>query len=147
MSELKQEYDSKLHAEMCEVGRKLEKKQTHQLPKPFLNAMLGTMEYYGATEAQLKQAKFDLFFAKYKIWDALGMWYTGRLNAKGQLLKCLEHFCKIYIAQNHVGGFGWWLRGHDLDVEEPSHCEDCIESYKSWLTEIVNKGGNPNDYD
>lgn len=147
MSELKEKYNEQLHEEMCEVGRKLEKKTTHQLPKPFLNAILGTMEYYGADSKQLAQAKFDLFAAKYKIWDALGMWYTGRLEAKGELLKCLENFCKLYIAQNHVGGFAWFLRGHDLDIESPKRCEDCIQSYKDWLTEIVEKGENPNDFD
>ena len=48
----------------------------------------------------------------------------------------IYNMAKLYIAQKNLGGFAWWLRGHDLDVETPARCQDCIESYKNWKEEI-----------
>ena len=149
MSEMeKPKYDEGLHAELLEVGTKIEKKMTHQLPKPFVGTILGTLEFFGASSAQLAQAKMDLTFAKFKIWDMLGIWYTGGLvHAKGEVFDCIEKMVKLYILQKHVGGWAWWLRGHDLQIEEPSECQDCKDSYDSWLKEILEEGKNPDDYD
>ena len=65
------------------------------------------------------------------------MCYTGRLEQdenyfESSVFKGVEKMVKLYIFQNHVGGFAWWLRGHDMEIEEPARCEDCIESYNSW---------------
>ncbi len=128
-------YNEELHAKLLEVGKVLEVGVTHTLEEPFIKTIAGTLDFFGATREQVGLATFDLGKAKYKIWDALGMWYTGRLNADGELLLCLEKLIKLYIFQNHVGGWAWWLRGHDLEIEEPGRCEDCIESYETWQEE------------
>jgi len=128
-------YNQQLHAELLELGKKLETHITHTLEKPFCETIVATLEFFGASEIQKRQAVVDLFQAKFKIWDLLGIWYTGGLHAEGELFDCVENLVKLYILQKHVGGFAWWLRGHDLEIEKPSHCEDCIESYDTWKKE------------
>ena len=146
------EYDRKLWNELISIGRRIEPNNAgenfgvNKLSKPFLHAIMGTLQYYGATEKQLNQTWQDLAIARYRIWDWLGMCYTGALWADGRTFTCIENMVKLYIAQEDVGGFCWWLRGHDLDVEEPRRCGDCINSYRNWLKEIKDKGKNPNDY-
>jgi len=132
------EYDKKLHSKLLVCGRSIEKSTCHKLEKPFVETILGTLSYYGCTKNQLGLVAFDLSTAKYKIWDWLGMAYTGRIDdpndeiASKQAHTTIEKLIKLYIYQKHVGGFAWWLRGHDLDVEEPSRCVDCIKSYDHW---------------
>lgn len=130
-------YDSHLHYTLLEIGRKLEKKTTHQLEEPFIETIVQTLEYYGASDNQLKQISFDLNFAKYKIFDWLGMCYTGRLDAEknSSVFQCIEKMVKLYVLQKHVGGFAWFLRGHDLDVQDVERCKDCIKSYDNWHNE------------
>jgi hypothetical protein len=88
--------------------------------------------------------------AKYRIFDWLGMAYTGRLDAKkgSELFSGIEKMVKLYVLQKNVGGFCWFLRGHDLDVSYKPvfRCPDCIKSYKYWMEEIKENGGNPEEY-
>lgn len=134
-------YDKDIHSKLLICGKKLEKTTTHSLEKPFVETILSTLDYFGCSQAQLGLVAFDLGTAKYKIWDWLGMAYTGRIedpndsSATEQAHKTIEKMIKLYLLQNHVGGFAWWLRGHDLDVEEPTRCEDCIKSYDEWHNE------------
>jgi hypothetical protein len=131
-------YDQKLHSRLLEVGNKIEKSQTHSLEPPFINAVLGTLEYFGSSNEQLQLARFDLCVAKYKIYDWLGMAYTGRYQivqdplASQTFFETIQKLVKLYVLMQNVGGFGWFLRGHDLDVEEPALCEHCIKSYNEW---------------
>jgi len=135
------QYNQNLHKELLEVGQRIEKRQTHELEPPFLTSILGTLEYYGASIEQMTLAKFDLCVAKYKIYDWLGMAYTGRYQmiqdplASQTFFETIEKLVKLYVLMQDVGGFGWFLRGHDLDIEEPHKCEDCIKSYKGWKEE------------
>lgn len=146
------EYDRKLWNELIHIGKIIEPRiegETYgmnNLSKPFINAIMGTLQYYGATEKQLNQIHQDLAVARYRLWDWLGMCYTGALWAKGQTFKCIENMVKLYIYQENVGGFCWWLRDHDLDVEEPHRCGDCINSYRNWMKDTKAKGLNPNDF-
>jgi len=132
------EYDKELHSKLIIVGKSIEKTNVHGLEKPFVKTILATLEYYGTTKLQLGQVYYDLVKAQYRIFDWLGMAYTGRIEDPNDSLatksahKCIENMIKIYLHQRHVGGFAWWLSGHDLDVEEPSRCEDCIKSYEDW---------------
>lgn len=132
------EYNKELHSKLLSCGRSLEKSQCHRLEKPFVETILQTLEYFGATRSQLGLVHFDLVVAKYKIFDWLGMAYTGRIEDPNDSIatksahKCIEHMVNIYLEQRHVGGFAWWLRGHDLDVEEPKRCVDCNKSYDDW---------------
>ena len=131
-------YDKELHSKLLTCGRSIEKNTTHSLEKPFVETIYETLSYFGCTKGQLGLVAFDLSTAKYKIFDWLGMAYTGRIDdpndesASISAHNIIEKMIKLYILQSHVGGFAWWLRGHDLDVEEPSRCEDCIKSYNEW---------------
>ena len=133
------QYDEKLHSKLLTCGRSLEKKSNvHGLEKPFVETILATLDYFGASKAQLGLVHFDLVQAQYKIFDWLGMAYTGRIedpndsSATKSVHDCIENMIKLYLAQKHVGGFAWWLRGHDLQVEKPNRCVDCIKSYDDW---------------
>lgn len=143
-------YDSKLWTELMEVGKKIEKRETHEMPTPMINAIVETLRYFGLDEGHCKMAYFDLKVAKYRIFDWLGMAYTGRLDAKkgSELFSGIEKMVKLYVLQKNVGGFCWFLRGHDLDVSYKPvfRCPDCIKSYKNWMEEIKENGGNPEEY-
>lgn len=131
------DYNTKLHQELLTVGKKLERGTTHKLEPPFIETLLATLDYFQANQTQLSQAHWDLNVAKYKIFDWLGMCYTGRLDAEkgSQVFDCIENMVKLYVLQNHIGGFAWFLRGHDLDIEKVKRCEDCIKSYEDWKKE------------
>lgn len=135
------EYNKELHSKLLSCGKSLERSQCHTLEKPFVETIVATLDFFGCTRSQLGLVVFDLVQAKYKIFDWLGMAYTGRIEdpnneiATKQAHDVIEKMIKLYIEQKHVGGFAWWLRGHDLEVEEPSRCEDCIKSYDEWRSE------------
>ena len=135
---MNQEYDTELWEDVVKTGKKLERGITHKLSNPFIDTIISTLEYYGATSSQLEQVQVDLLIAKYKIWDWLGMCLSGRLDTRpgDSVYKCIKKMCQLYVIQNNVGGWAWWLRGHDLDIEFPSRCEDCIKSYQCWLDEV-----------
>lgn len=124
-----------------EHGRRLESGKTHGLEKPFIESIIGTMQYYGSNATQDSQAWFDLSEAKYRIFDWLMMQLNGRCEITGDegateaMRRLMKKFAVLYLEQKHVGGFAWWLRGHDMDVEEPGRCEDCIRSYDEYMEE------------
>lgn len=126
------DYNHQLHEQLVTVGRKIEKGMTHELPDEMVECVLGTLYYYGAKSDLLSLVSFDLLRAKYKIWDWLGMCLTGRTDERtdSSVYKCIEKMAKLYVDMENVGGWAWFLNGHDLDVEEPHKCNDCIESYK-----------------
>ncbi len=132
------EYNKELHSQLLSCGKSIERSNVHGLEKPFVETILATLDFFGATKAQLGLVHFDLVQAQYKIFDWLGMAYTGRIedpndsSATKSVHDCIENMIKLYLAQKHVGGFAWWLRGHDLQVEKPSRCVDCIKSYDDW---------------
>ena len=123
-----------------EVGHNLEsntKNLEHELPAPFVETIIQTLAVYGASQATISQAAFDLTEAKYRIFDWLGMCLTGRLEVDPShgVYQCIVNMVKLYIAQKHVGGWAWWLRGHDMFVQDPEYCKDCIDSYEGWMKE------------
>jgi len=126
------QFNKDKHRKLLEVGRKIEKSQTHQLEQPFLESIMQTLEFFGADGKDLGQIKMDLYFAKFKIWDAMGMWYTSEYFQSKPIYVGIDKLVDLYIRMENVGGFAWFLRGHDLDVEEPKKCNDCIKSYDEW---------------
>jgi hypothetical protein len=146
-------FDSKTHHELLRIGKEVEKgtkgnEIVNTMPTPMINAIVETLRYFGLSDVSARQAYWDLKVARFRIYDWLGMCYTGRLEVKpdSQVFKCVKMLVKLYIDMKDVGGFCWFLRGHDLEVEEPHKCEDCIKSYKEWVEEIVEQGKNPDDY-
>ena len=147
--------DNKLWRELIKVGKEIERgvllpdgtlDPVHDMPYPMISVIVETLRYYGLDDSHCKLAYWDLQTAKYRIWDWLGMIYNGRLDATGITFKGIEKLVKLYVLQKDVGVFCWFLRGHDLDVEEPRRCEDCIESYKSWMKEMKDAGKDPNKF-
>ncbi len=128
-------YDSEKHEKLLEIGRKLEKKVTHQLEPPMIDSILGTLDFFGAESAEMQQFTFDLKAAKYKIWDFLGMNYDSEYMQSKPVFVGLDKLVDLYIKMEDVGGFAWFLRGHDLEVEKPKKCKDCIKSYLDWHNE------------
>ncbi len=128
-------YDDKKHGRLLEVGRKIEKGVTHKLEPPFIDSILGTLEFFGASDAEMKQFIFDLKVAKYKIWDFLGMSYDSEYIQSKPVFIGFDKLVDLYTKMKDVGGFAWFLRGHDLDIEEPKKCADCIKSYQDWKKE------------
>jgi len=126
------EYNKAKHLKLIEVGKKLEKKTTHQLEQPFVESILQTLQFFGADQAANHQFVIDLRIAKYKIWDFLGMNYDSEYMQSKPVFQGLDKLVDLYIRMENVGGWAWFLRGHDLEVEEPKKCEDCIKSYDEW---------------
>jgi len=146
-------FDSKRHHELLRIGKEVERGTydnpiVNTMPTPMINAIVDTLRHFGLDDVMAKQAMWDLKVARYRVYDWLGMCYTGRLEveADSPVFKCIEMMVKLYIEQKDVGGFCWFLRGHDLEVEEPHRCEDCIKSYKEWVEDIKEQGANPDDY-
>jgi hypothetical protein len=135
-------YNEQKHQELLAVGRKLEKGVAHRLEEPFVDAILATLQFFNADQAEMQQFIFDLKVAKYKVWDFLGMNYDSHYMQEKPVYVGIEKLVDLYIAQNNLGGFGWFLRGHDLQVEDPHRCEDCVQSYLDWKKqmEVANVG-------
>ena len=125
-------YNEEKHHQLLEVGRKIEKGVTHPLEAPFIDSILGTLDFFGLEGADLKQAAWDLKVAKYKIWDWLGFSYDSKYLQDRPGFDGFVKLVDLYIKMKDVGGFAWFLRGHDLEIEEPKKCADCIKSYKEW---------------
>jgi len=128
-------YNEKKHDQLIKVGRKIEKGVIHKLEPAFVDSILGTLDFFGASQGELQQFAFDLKAAKYKIWDFLGMNYDSKYMQSQPVFVGLDKLVDLYIKMENVGGFAWFLRGHDLQIEEPKKCADCIKSYEDWKNE------------
>lgn len=128
------ELDEQLWSDVMDLGPKLEKKIAHELPNEFVDSIIMTFDFFGASDAELAQMVFDLKRAKYKIYDWLAMMLNGRKRKEPQIVEATRKMARLYLAQKHVGGFAWWLKGHDMEVQEPKRCEDCILSYEDYMS-------------
>lgn len=130
--------DKELYDELKKVGQTIEQSERHTLESPFIDSIVATLDYYGVGQAHLQATNTILRQDKMKIYDFLGLALRGNLNTDEDQVsnrnfnEAVRTLTKLYIKQGHVGGFAWWLRGHDLDIEKPSHCDDCIKSYDDW---------------
>ena len=135
---MKELNDNQLYQQLQEVGDTVEASERHTLESPFIESIVGTLEYFGVDSIHLRTCNSILRYDKLKIYDFLGVVFRGGINlsdsevSNKNLHEAVRTLIEIYILQKNVGGFGWWLRGHDLDVEKPHHCDDCIKSYNEW---------------
>lgn len=135
---MKELNDLQLYEQLKEVGSTVEPSERHTLESPFIESIVGTLEYFGVDDVHLRTCNSILRHDKLKIYDFLGVVFRGGINlydsevSNRNLHEAVKTLIEIYILQKNVGGFGWWLRGHDLDIEKPSHCDDCIRSYNEW---------------
>ncbi len=127
-----------LYEQLKLVGSTIETSEQHKLESPFIDSIVGTLEYFGVNQRVLDISNTVLRQDKIKIYDFLGVILRGGLNdqvdevSNKNLAKGARKISEVYIEQKNLGGFGWWLRGHDFDIEEPHRCEDCIRSYNEW---------------
>ena len=125
MSEQKTE---ELRDSVVMEGKKIEHGIQNSLDPLYYNTVLGTLEYFGAGTGVLRLCVFDIKHAKYKIWDWLSMALGGRYG--DGMIPVFEKLAKVYLEQRDVGGFAQFLAGHDLEIEEPHFCQDCIDTYR-----------------
>jgi hypothetical protein len=126
------QYNKEKHEQLIAVGRKIEKGIAHKLEPPFVDSILGTLDFFGASSQEMQQFNIDLKLAKFKIWDFLGMNYDSKYIQSKPVFVGFDKLVDLYIKMEHVGGFAWFLRGHDLEIEEPEKCEDCIKSFEDY---------------
>lgn len=133
--------ETKLYEELKLVGSEIESGSINKLESPFIDTIVATLDYFNVSKTHKNHAKYVLSKERMKVVDYLGLALSGRLDIPNDessnfnLKQIIITMSKLYILQKNVGGFAWWLRGHDLDIEEPSKCEDCIESYSNWHEE------------
>jgi len=138
---MKELNDKQLYEQLKAVGSTIETSDQHKLESPFIDSIVGTLEYFGVNERALHISNIVLRQDKIKIYDFLGVILRGGLNdsedevSNKNMHNGARKIIQVYIEQKNLGGFGWWLRGHDFDIEEPHRCEDCIKSYNNWHNE------------
>jgi hypothetical protein len=133
-----------LYEELKKVGSQVEGLESiNKLESPFIDSIVATLDYFNVGNTHLKLTNQVLSQERMKIVDYLGMSFSGRYDLKENeaenfnFHQIITKMVKLYILQKDVGGFAWWLRGHDLDIEKPSYCKDCITSYEEWHAEQV----------
>lgn len=146
------EYNTQLHTKLIEVGKNIEKGLTHSLEPQMIDGIIATLQYFGLSAGQQLTLEYDLKVAKYKIFDWLGMWYSGRCEtddarATQVIQDVIEKMITHYIAMEHVGGWAWSFRGHiDMDCATDEilneKCAECIESYKHWHNQTITQREN-----
>ena len=138
---MKELNDKQLYEQLKAVGSTIETSDQHKLESPFIDSIVGTLEYFGVNDRVLQISNIVLRQDKIKIFDFLGVILRGGMNdsvdevSNKNLHDGIRKIIQVYIEQKNVGGFGWWLRGHDFDHEEPHRCVDCIRSYDEWSKE------------
>jgi len=59
-----------------------------------LNTILGTADFFGASEAELSQIYFDLALARYRVFDWLAMAIQGRFECESAVKVFVYAFLK-----------------------------------------------------
>lgn len=135
------EYNEELHSQLLEVGRKIERGVTHKIEDELILTILKTFEHFDAPRSLLGQIYSDLVKCRFKIYDWLGMMYSGRCeipNDPATTRKIhklvVEPMVKLYININHVGGWAWSLTSVDLDVTTPylKRKQSYVDDYEHW---------------
>jgi hypothetical protein len=141
--------DMNLHRELLRIGHDIERGTTHTLEDVMIDGIIATFDVMGASSAHIQMMIFDLKKAKYKIFDWLGMMYTGRYQSGDtsdkMVFKIVQKMVEHYVVMKDVGGWAWSYRGHiDLEAEfdmnksysNGIHCQDCIDSYMNWQEDM-----------
>ena len=131
--------ENQTYEELKTVGSKVENLESiNKLESPFIDSIVATLDYFNVEPKHLKLTKYVLSVERMKIVDYLGMAFTGRFDLPNDeagnfnFHQIISKMVTLYIEQKNVGGFAWWLKGHDLDIEKPSYCKNCIDSYANW---------------
>lgn len=79
-----------------------------------VTTLLAVMDFFGASRFDLAQAKFDLEFARFRVFDWLAMAVMGRIACKPATKVLVHSFLKC---EGDVDRFIQDLRETDYDVD------------------------------
>ena len=93
--------------EVMSKGRKLEKGLTHQLTSAEVDKI---MRKFNGNSFQ-EQVVRDLRGARYKLYDAVGMWLGSRQYVDEKTYRTIERIAKSYLDDSLVPGYFSRIRG------------------------------------
>lgn len=82
-------------------GRKLEKGLTHRLTTPEVDKIV---RLFDGSDFQV-QVQRDLRGARYKLYDAVGMWLGSRQYVDEKTYRTIEGIAKSYLDESLVPGY------------------------------------------
>lgn len=104
---------------VMKAGRKHNKGITHKIDRNGVQAIVGTLDFFGASQTYLQQTMFDLTRAKYKIYDWLAMGLNGRCDDNNtqnkQALRVIVH--SFLKAEGNEHKFIEDLQQTDYDID------------------------------
>ena len=80
--------------ELEKNGRGEAKDIANTLTENDLNTILATADFFGASEAELTQIYFDLWIARYRVFDWLAMGVQGRFLCENAVKVFVHSFIK-----------------------------------------------------
>ena len=95
-------------------GRKLEKGLTHQLTSAEVNKI---MRKFNGSPFQ-EQVVRDLRGARYKLYDAVGMWLGSRQYVDEETYRAIEGIAKSYLDESLVPGYFGRIKNRATQVTE-----------------------------
>jgi len=128
-------FNESLWKQLIENGRSKEKGVTNNLADIDVITTKETLEFFGIEAAGL--IIFDLHVAKYKVYDALGMWLQGRLSKNDQSVSDNDNIfvalANVYIHTKYVSQFVDYLRFMDLELDQGKwNTPDFIKKIDQW---------------
>jgi hypothetical protein len=96
-------------------GAKEARNVANTLNRDDLNTILGTADFFGASEAELSQMYFDLAVCRYRVFDWLAMGIMGRITNTEVLRVFVYSFLK---AEGVPSAFIDDLRVTDYDIDK-----------------------------
>jgi hypothetical protein len=132
----KRTYNEILWIELIENGRTKEKGLTNRLSDADIVTIRDTLDYFGVRATG--QVVFDLHTAKYKVYDALGMWLQSGLRDAGAEApeddrNVLVALANVYIHTAYVTQFVDYLRYMDLELDQGRwNSPEFIKKIQQW---------------
>jgi len=126
---LKEHLLNQLWEEVMDLGRRKEPASlgyAHRLENWEIVSIIGTMTFFQLNEYHIEQTKFDLFYARYRVFDWIATNLHGRMEGypeedEGERIRATWVMCKfaeIYLnLEGDVKAFSEYLRLWDLEPE------------------------------
>lgn len=97
--------------------------------------IVGTVQYFGLEDLGIKQIILDLSYYRYKVFDALGMWLTGRIkpNNEEDGKNVLVALSNIYVNTSGVRQWVEYQANMDLELDYGSfHTVKFEKKVRQW---------------
>lgn len=101
--------EESLWSQVMEKGRKTEKGVTHQLTPDEVNKV---MRKFNGSPFQV-QVERDLRVARYKLYDAVGMWLQSERYVDERTYRAIEGIARSYLDESLVPGYLGRLRARN----------------------------------